>query len=202
MTNQNTEITNAEWEDIILRLQSYTLKLVKEKGWFRGDGTATYLSGKEIDDYVFEAIGRYLKNPEKHDPSKRSLIEYLKKHVIRSLVSNDLVSAENKTSSNLFAYENENEEEDDSAPFLDSILPHAEVFFDQEIDFKEIMSYIESEVKGDAIVENIFLGISGFGLKRAEIMEEFNMTPVEFDNGMRRLITIRSKAAKKYDIKK
>jgi len=202
MTNQNTEITNAEWEEILLRLQSYTRKLVKEKSWFRGDGTATFLSGKEIDDYVFEAIGRHLKNPEKHDPSKRSLIEYLKKHVIRSLVSNDLVSAENKTSSNLFAYENENEDEDDSAPFLDFILPHAEVFFDQEIDFKEIMCYIESEVKGDTIVENIFLGISGYGLKRAEIMEEFNMTPVEFDNGMRRLITIRGKAAKKYDIKK
>jgi len=202
MTNQNPEISNDEWEGIILRLQSYTRLLVKGKGWFRGNETTTFLSGKEIDDYVFEAIGRYLKNPEKHDPAKRSLVEYLKKHVIRSLVSNDLVSAENKTSSDVFAYENEKEDEDDSIPFLDSILPLAEVFFEQEIDYKEVMKYIESEAKGDVNVENIFLGLAGYGLKRAEIIKEFDMTPIEYDNGMRRLITIRNKAAKKYDIKK
>lgn len=202
MRNQNSEITNDEWEDIILRLQSYTRKLVKEKGWFRGEKAGIFLSGKEIDDYVFEAIGRYLKNPEKHNPTKRSLVEYLKKHIIRSLVNNDLVSAENQTSIDVFAYEKGSEDENDSASFLDSILPHAEAFFDEEIDFKEIMSYIESEVKGDTIAENIFFGISGYGLKRAEIMEEFGMTPVEYDNGMRRLITIRNKAAKEYDIKK
>lgn len=202
MTNQNAENTSIDWEKVILCLQSYTRSLLKGKGWFRGGETTTFLKGQKIDDYVFEAIGKYLRNPEKHDPSKRSLIEYLKKHLIRSLVSNDLVSAENKTSSDVFAYENENEDEDDSAPYLDSILPHAEVFFDQEIDYKEVMSYIESETKGDAIVENIFLGISGYGLKRAEIIKEFNMTENEFDNGMRRLITIRNKAAKKYDINK
>ncbi len=200
MTNQNPEIVNVEWEEIILRLQSYTRLLVKGKGWFRGGKITTFLSGKEIDDYVFEAIGRYLKNPEKHDPSKRTLIEYLKKHVIRSLVSNDLVSAENKTSTDVFAYENENGDEDEPSPFLDSILPYAEVFFDQEIDFEEVMSYIESEAKGDGHVENIFLGLEGYGMKRAEIIKEFNMTPIEYDNGMRRLITIRNKAAKKFDL--
>lgn len=202
MSNHISEVTNEEWEDIILRLQSYTRMLVKEKGWFRGVDAGIFISGKEIDDYVFEAIGRYLKNPEKHDPSKRSLVEYLKKHIIRSLVNNDLVSAENQTSSDVFSYEKENEDEDDSAPFLDSILPHAEVFFDEEIDFNEIMSYIESETKGDEHVENIFLGLVGYGMKRAEIIEEFGMKPTEYDNGMRRLITIRKKAANKYDIKK
>jgi hypothetical protein len=200
MTNQTAGNTSIDWEEVILCLQSYTRALVKGKGWFRGDETTTYLKGQEIDDYVFEAIGRYLRNPEKYDSSKRSLIEYLKKHLIRSLVSNELVSAENRTSSDVFAYDQE--DDDDSAPYLDSILPRAEVFFDQEIDFKEVMSYIDSEAKGDAIVENIFLGISGYGLKRAEIIKEFNMTPIEFDNGMRRLITIRNKAAKKYEIKK
>lgn len=204
MTNQTPEITNDEWKEIILLLHTYTRLLVKSKGWFRGDGTEMLLSGKEIDDYVFEAIGRYLEKPEKHDPTKRSLIEYLKKHVIRSLVNNDLRSAENRTSTDVFANKSESESvnDEDSTPFLDSILPHAEVFFDQEIDFKEIMNYIESEVKGDVDVENIFLGLVGYGMKRAEIIQEFNMTPSQYDNGMRRLITIRTKAAKKYDIKK
>jgi hypothetical protein len=195
-------MSEAEWQEVILCLQSYTRSLVDGKGWFRGEETTTYLKGKEIDDYVFEAIGRYLKNPEKYDPNRGSLKNYLRYNLIQSLVSNDLVSAENKTSSDIFAYENGEEGEDDSTPYLDAILPHAEVFFDQEIDFTEVMRYIESEVKGDSVVENIFLGITGYGLKRAEIIKEFNMTPLEFDNGMRRLITIRKKAAKKYDIKK
>jgi hypothetical protein len=202
MSNQISEITNEEWEDIILRLQAYTRMLVKEKGWFRGIDAGSYISGKEIDDYVFEAIGRFLKNPEKYDPTKRSLVEYLKKHIIRSLVNNDLVSLENQTSSDVFSVESEGEDEDDSSSFLDSILPHTEEFFDQEMDFNEIMDYIESEAKGDKQVEEIFLGLVGYGMKRAEIIEEFGMTSVEYDNAMRRLITIRKKAIKKYDIKK
>lgn len=201
MSSQNEENNSIDWEDVIPCLQSYTRSLVKGKGWFRGE-TTTFLKGQEIDDYVFEAIGRYLRNPEKFNPERGTLKNYLRYNLIQSLVSNDLVSAENRTSSDVFASENKNEGEEDSAPYLDSILPHATVFFDQEIDFKEVMSYIESETKGDVIVENIFLGISGYGLKRAEIIKEFNMTPLEFDNGMRRLITIRNKAAKKFDIKK
>ena len=172
------------------------------KGWFRGGETTIYLKGKEIDDYVFDAIEIYLRNPEKYNPNKGTLIKYLCYSVIRNLVRNDLVSGENRTTNNVFAYQNENETDDDSVPYLDSILPHAEVFFDQEIDFNEVMSYIEAETKGDSVVENIFLGISGYGLKRAEIIKEFSMTPDEYGNGMRRLITIRNKAAKKYGIVK
>lgn len=201
MINQTSQMTDAEWEEIIDCLQSYTRSLVEGKGWFRGEGTTVYLKGKEVDDYVFEAIGRFLRNPEKFNPDRGSLKNYLRLNLIQSLVSNDLVSAENRTSGDVFTYENEDENEDDSTPYLDAILPHAEVFFDQELDFNEIMSYIESQTKGDTIVENIFLGVTGYGLKRAEIIKEFNMTTVEFDNGMRRLITIRNKASKKYDIK-
>lgn len=195
-------MTDTEWEELILCLQSFTRSLVGGKGWFRGKESTTYLKGKEIDDYVFEAIGRYLRNPEKFNPERGSLKNYLRYNLIQSLVSNDLVSAENQTTSDVFAFNNDKDDEDDSAPYLDSILPHGEAFFDQEIDFKEVMSYIESEAKGDSVVENIFLGITGYGLKRAEIIKEFNMTPLEFDNGMRRLITIRKKTAQKYDIKK
>ncbi|MBK7965753.1 MAG: hypothetical protein IPK10_11030 [Bacteroidetes bacterium] len=200
MTNPNAENKEIDWEEVILRLQTLTRSLAKGKGWFRGVETTVYLKGKEIDDYVFEAIEIHLRNPEKFEPNKGSFIKYLFYSIIRNLVRYDLVSAENRTTNDVFAYQNDNEDEDNSAPYLDAILPYAEVFFDQEIDFKEVMSYIESEAKGDAIVENIFLGLSGYGLKRAEIIKEFNMTPVEYDNGMRRLITIRNKAAKKYDI--
>jgi hypothetical protein len=202
MANHNAENSDIDWEEIILRLQTFTRSLANGKGWFRGEETTIYLRGKEIDDYVFDTIEIYLRNPEKFDSTKGSLIKYLCYSIIRNLVRNDLVSAENRTTSDVFAYQNESENEDDSASYLDSILPHAEVFFDQEIDFNEVMSYIEAETKGDSIVENIFLGISGYGLKRAKIIKEFSMTPVEYDNGMRRLITIRNAAAKEYGILK
>ena len=200
MANYNAENINIDWEDIILRLQTFTRNLANGKGWFRGEQTTIYLRGREIDDYVFDAIEIYLRNPEKFDPNKGSLIKYLCYSIIRNLVRNDLISAENRTTNDVFAYQNESENEDDSVSYVDAILPHAEVFFDQEIDFNEVMSYIETETKGDSVVENIFLGISGYGLKRAEIIKEFSITPVEYDNGMRRLITIRNKAAKKYSI--
>ena len=165
MANLNAENTDIDWEEIILRLQTFTRSVANGKGWFRGEETTIYLRGKEIDDYVFDAIGIYLRNPEKFDPNKGSLIKYLCFSIIRNLVRNDLVSAENRTTNDVFAYQNERDDEDDSSPYLDAILPHAEVFFDQEIDFMEIMSYIETETKGDSVVENIFLGISGLSLE-------------------------------------
>lgn len=201
MSKQLPEISDEEWQEIILRLQAFTRFLVKDKGWFRGSEAGTYISGKEIDDYVFEAIGRYLKNPEKYDPSKRTLVEYLKKHLIRTLVNNDLVSSENQTSTDLFAFESENEDEEGKDTFIDTILPKVDAFYDDEIDYNEIMNFIESEAKGDEFVENIFLGLN-CGMKRADIIDEFGMTASDYDNAMRRLITIRKKAAQKYNIKK
>lgn len=199
MSKRLPEISNEEWKEIILRLQAYTLMLVKDKGWFRGSKAGTYISGKEINDYVFEAIGRYLKNPEKYDPSKRTLVEYLKKHIIRTLVNNDLVSAENQTSTDIFAFESENEDDDDSDTFIDAILPQVDAFYDDEIDYFNIMNFIESETNGDEYVEKIFLGLN-CGMKRADIIDEFKMSPADYDNAMRRLITIRKKAAQKYNV--
>lgn len=201
MSKQLPAISNEDWKEIILRLQAYTLMLVKDKGWFRGSETGVYISGKEIDDYVFEAIGRYLKNPEKHDPSKRTLVEYLKKHIIRTLVNNDLVSAENQTSTDLSFFESENEDDGSSDTFTDAIQPNMDAYYDDEIDYDNIMNFIESETKGDEFVENIFLGLN-CGMKRADIIDEFRMSPSDYDNAMRRLITIRKKAALKYHIKK
>jgi len=201
MSKQLPEISDEDWKEIIVRLQAFTRLLVKDKGWFRGSDSGTYISGKEIDDYVFEAIGRYLKNPEKFDPSKRTLVEYLKKHIIRTLVNNDLVSSENQTSTDLLAFEPENEDDEGTDNFIDAILPNVVAFYDDEIDYTEIMNFIESEAKGDEFVENIFLGLN-CDMKRADIIDEFKMTISDYDNGMRRLITIRKKAAQKYKIKK
>ncbi len=70
-----------------------------------------------------------------------------------------------------------------------------------EIDYKEIMNYVQGEIKGDEILEEIFLGICLNGLKRRDVIEEFNLSEKDFDNGMRRLQTILSRTAKKFDLK-
>jgi hypothetical protein len=111
------------------------------------------------------------------------------------------VSAENQTSTDLFAFESANEYDESSDTFADAILPKLDAYYDDEIDYENIMNFIESETKGDKFLENIFLGLN-CGMKRAEIIEEFGMSPSDYDNAMRRLITIRKKAAQKYNISK
>ena len=216
MDIQTEDKNSVDWEEVILRLQSYTRSLVSKKGWYRissivkidpkNEGKnkyeSTYIKGKEVDDYVYEAIEKYLGNIEKHDPQKGSLIDYLKYSVIRSLVSNDLVSSENRTSKDVFAHSNNLEDnEKDNGSYLDSILPYAHAYFDIEIDYTEIMNYVQGEIKGDEILEEIFLGICLNGLKRRDVIEEFNLSEKDFDNGMRRLKTILSRTAKKFDLK-
>lgn len=212
-----TEGNNSiDWEEIILRLQSFTRSFVSKKGWYRVSSVvkkdpksegenkyeSTYAEGKEVDDYVYEAIGKYLGNKEKHDPNKGSLVDYLKYNVVRSLVSNDLVSSENTTSKDVLVHSyNFEDDENDNSSYLDSILPYTEAYFDQEIDYSLIMKYVQGEINGDEIAEEIFLGICLNGLKRREVIEEFRISEKEFDNGMRRLKTILNKAAKKYDLK-
>lgn len=201
MSQQLQELSDEEWKKIITQLQAYTRMLVFGRGWFRGPKASAYIAGKEVDDYVFEAIRRYLEDPTKYDPSRRTLVEYLKKHIIRSLVNNDLVSAENKSTNDFYAIESENHGDIGSDTYINTILPKLEVFYDDEIDYNNIMRFIESEIKGDICVENIFLGLN-CGMKRADIIDEFGMTSSDFDNAMRRLITVRKRAAQKFTIEK
>lgn len=201
-SNQNGNNQPVDWEEVIYRLQAFTRSCVKGKGWFRGGKTSVFLSGKEIDDYVYGAIEKYLRSPEKHDPSKGSLIDYLNYNIVRTLVSNDLVSKENRTSQDVFSMaENLDEDEDDNGSYLDRILPFAGAFFDQEIDFNEVMTHIENEIKGDSIAEGIFLAVYSYGMKRREVIAEFKMTEDDYDNGLRRLKTVFNNAATKYDLK-
>ena len=204
MSDQNGKNTNIDWEAVYLQLYAYADALLKTKQWFRGEDTSSFLKGKQIHDYVSEAIEKFLTHSEKFDvTTKRSLVNYLKKHIIRTLVGNDAKSQENKTSKDIFAIaEQKEEDDDDSGSYLDSILPYAEALFDQEVDYKEIIIAIEKEVSKDKIVEEVYLGIKCYGLKRERVIKEFEMTKDDFDNGMRRLKTILKNTAKKYDLKK
>lgn len=195
MSTDTGNQTHIDWEEIILRLTAFTQSWTRGKPWFRGEKTATFLMGKEVEDYVYAAIGKYLEEPEKFDPGKGELLEYLKYNLVRSFVANDLRRKENNQTDDIFAEDNEEDEEDGSSSYSERVLPYTAALFPDDIDYNAIKEFIEKEVQGDADAENIFLGIYTYGMKRREVIEEFTMTAVAFDNGMRRLNTVINRAA-------
>lgn len=188
-----------DWEKMIIMLYAYTRSLVDGKGWFRGGSTKNYIGGKELEDYVYEAITRYLEKPNLYDPSKGTLTKFFKYYIIRALVNNDLVSSENRTSQDLAIFETD---EDDNINYEERHSELIETFFDEEIDYSDIIQHINTEVANDGIVAKIFKGVTEENLKRREIIEIYKISSTDFDNGMRRLKTILKSVAKRFDIKK
>lgn len=195
MSTDTSNQTHIDWEEIIVRLTAFTRSWTRGKPWFRGEKTATFLMGKEVEDYVYAAIGKYLEEPEKFDPNKGEVLEYLKYNLVRSFVANDLRKKENNQTDDIFAEDSEEDEEDGSSSYSERVLPYTAALFPDYIDYNAIKEFIEKEVQGDADAENIFLGIYTYGMKRREVIEEFTMTAVAFDNGMRRLNTVINQAA-------
>jgi len=174
--------------------------MLKSKNWFRGKNTTVYLKGKEVHDYVSEAIERFLKNPSQYDEKKSSLLKYFEYYIIRSLISNDIRSSENRSTQDVFLVPSQKDENNDSN-YWDYVLPYIDMFFDQQLDYDLIMTQIETEIKDDKIVEEIFLGVCCDGLHRREVIAEFGMSENDFDNGIRRLGTILNRIANKYKLK-
>jgi hypothetical protein len=192
MSTQTGVPASIDWDEIILRLVAFTRSLAKGKQWFRGGKTDSFLMGKQAEDYAFIAIGKYLEEPEKFDASKGELLDYLQYNLVRSLVGNDLRKKENRLTQDVFAHCDD--DDDEHAPYLDRILPHIEALFPDDIDYEAVKDYIEKEIQGDADAENIFLGLYTYGMKRREVIKEFEMQANAFDNGMRRLTTVLNRA--------
>ncbi|AZI24163.1 hypothetical protein EA772_01925 [Pedobacter sp. G11] len=187
------------WDELYLQLFAYTDSLLKANTWFRKGKIDSFLEGKQVHDYVSAAIEKFLSEPYKYDPAKRSLVGYLKVHIIRSLVSNDVNKAENKTTSDLDFINND--EDGDELNIMEALLPYVDAYFDQQIDHDKILNDIKEEIKSDEIVKKIFEAHCQNGLLRREILMEYNMDANAFDNGMKRLKTVLKKTAKKYDLR-
>lgn len=197
MSSISTE--EPDWEGVIPILYAFTKGVLKGKTWFRGKDPGVFLQGKQIDDYVYDAIGRYLEHPEKFKPEKGSLIDYLKFNLIKTLVGNDLRSQENQTTNDIFN-DTGSENEVDNYNYLDTILPYVEAYFDQQVDYDNVMSEIASIVEGENEVEQIFVSIYGYEMKPREIMNEFGMSKETYNNAFRRLKTIIKNVVKKFDL--
>lgn len=191
---ENSIDNSIDWEDIIVRLEAFTRSLLKRQHWFHGGSVNTFLKGKEMRDYVYEGIGRFLKHPEKYDSSKGDLVSYLKYNLIRSLVSNDVTSDENKHGHDVFGNCEAFDEDDEDSSYLDRILPYLEPMFLDDLDYTRIREYIQERIKGDSHVEDIFLGIYSENMKRREIIAEFSMSEKDYNNALRRLQTVMNEA--------
>lgn len=202
MHTQTDTIEEIDWEQILIPLEAYALSFAKKQSWFRGSDTSVFLEGKEIRDYVYEGIGRFIENPEKFDQSKGTLLNYLKYNLVRSLISNDVNKSENKLSKDIFTQLMVDDESDNTTSYLDRVMPFVNALFDEEIDYVEIIAEIEQQIKGDKIPEEIFIGLNAYGLKRSEIMDEFKMSSKDFDNGMKRLQTVLRGVALRFNLKK
>lgn len=201
MSTETGNGQNIDWEEILLELTAFTLSWARGKAWFRGKGTTSFLMGKEVNDYVYEAIGRYLEHPGKFNPAKGRLIDYLQYQLVRSLISNDVRKSENKLTDNVFAVDGHDGDDEANSNYAESILPYTAALFPDNIDYAAISQFIEKGIAGDKEVENIFLGLYTYGLKRGEVIKEFNMQPADYDNAMRRLTTIMNGAAVNFKTK-
>lgn len=176
-----------DWDELYLCLYAFTDKLLKKKRWFRRIEDGSTIKGKQVHDYVSDGIEQYLTCPEKHKPAKGSLSDYIKFNIIRTLVRNDVVSAENRSSFDLFAGSDDEEYADYG--YVESLLPYTKALIDEQLDYDAVIAYIEKQAEDDNVVEEILLGLT-MNLKRREIIEEFQMKASDYDNGKRRLDTI------------
>lgn len=202
MHTETINLTDSEWEEILLRLTAFAHSWAKGRGWFRGKATTTFLEGKQADDYALAAIGRYLEEPHKYDPQKGSLIDYLKYNLVRSFIANDIRKQENLTTVDIFARDEQQDGDEDTSLYSERVMPYTAALFPDDIDYAAIKTYIEGEIQGDKDAENILLGVYTWGMKRREIIEEFNMTPAAYNNGLRRLDTVVARAARFFTEKK
>lgn len=197
--NDLTKADDIDWEELLPKLLAYTHRLLNSLDWFRGKRTDTFLKGKKLEDYVYEAIGEYLANPEKFKPEKNdSLEKFLCFSIIRRLVWNDIQSKENTTTRHIVILQDESEDE---VHTMEDLFPYIEATFDQQMDYDRVVEYIEEQIKDDKILENIYIGRCHFGLKRGEIITEFELGTKDYDNGVRRLNTILQTAATIFQIK-
>ncbi|MFD2574627.1 hypothetical protein ACFSUS_28605 [Spirosoma soli] len=196
-----TEIkTDKDWEDLYECLYIFTHKLLKSKRWYKKLDSHSFIKGKQVHDYVLAGVEEYYLNEEKYNPKKGSLENYIKFNIIRNLVRQDAVSLENKTNLDIYKKSASLETDELDSSYVESLFPFVENYFGDEIDYDIITNHINTEIAGDTIVEDIFLGIIS-DLKRSKIIEEFGMSASEYDNGMRRLKTVLKNTANKFSLK-
>ena len=124
-------------------------------------------------------------------------MNYLKYSIIRNLVRNDARSPENRLTDDIYKWD-DNDDDENSVPYSERIIPLVAASFPEDIDYEAIKDYVQKEIAGDAEMEEVFLGTYLEGMKRVDVIRDFNMSAKTYDNAHRRLKTVFKNAAKHF----
>lgn len=188
------------WKHTLPELLAYAKGQLNARESFRGNNPDAFVKGKEAEDYVHEAVAKYLEKPEQYDPNKGPLIKFLKYYILRRLVSNDLRSPDNKLYVDLFSWQGDEGSTDTEIP-VDAFLPLIRPSFDDELDYPQIIQDIQTQLEQDPVALIIFQLIKRQGYKRREVIQQEQFTERQFDYAMKKVDRAIKKVASKYNIK-
>jgi hypothetical protein len=191
------DFNSPEGKQLIKNLYAYAWELYK--GLYQSEVNGR---GKSYKDYVIQALENRLRETDGYDPLKGPLEYYLKYHIIRRALYNDLPPAVKKE-----YMEWREKAKVSEAPLILPEPVEVQEMPDEELPFftlsegdrATLFAEIERLIGNDDVVKRIYVAIAhnsfNFG-DRAEICEAYHMTKNEFDNGRRRLKTILRNAFK------
>lgn len=168
---QFRELKGFDWRTISRILTAYAVALLKFK-------KLRSINGKESKDYVQESITLLFEGKRKwNKKTTPDILDFLKS-TVKSLISNDLTSKRQQTTSNITE---ENQESIENK--------HASTFTTEDeqicLDFKR---EIKAAVKGDQTLE-IYVEFLDYGFEDEELAEACKITIQELKKAKRRLRT-------------
>ncbi len=161
-------LSQQNWEDIILKLTSYANYIIKRLCWNSSYGNLP--RGLKADDIALEAIEKVWTGSRNWNPDKiPDLLLYLK-GVVKSLLSNLVNSNDNRKY--IISIDQTNCQS--NGDLIDQIKDNSSSI-DSTVEFEEIRKMIWKDIKWD---EDEFLVLTGLeeGLKPKQISEELNLS--------------------------
>lgn len=164
------ELEKQDWAVIIKSATLHAVYQLKYYGLWNRRG----LKGYSAQEIAMEAIEKIYLGEWQWNPEKSKLLDYLKFHVIRGLVSNLAKSSEFKST-----HEIESSELNEVAQLeSDGII--------ETMNQDQILEILRQEISSDEQAGIIFEELL-IGLKRSEICEKYNWEKRVYDNASRRL---------------
>jgi DNA-directed RNA polymerase specialized sigma24 family protein len=154
-----------DWQATIVKLTAYAVSLCLYR-------KVPLPGGQEPEDLAMEAIDRVFRQERCWDPEKHpDLMNYLKS-VVKSLLSNELTSAEGST----------HHESVDKAAGILSEAPTRE----EELYYEELDQHILIRLRGDPLLCLVYKALKD-GYKPGEISEEYGLDIQNVRNAQKRL---------------
>lgn len=164
------ELENQDWPFLIKAGTLHAVYQLKYYGLWNRRG----IKGYSAEEIAMEAIEKIYTGEWKWNPEKSSLLDYLKYHVIRGIVSNLAKSSEFQTTYN----------RDSSELFWVTDQKNEEII--ETVSQNQIIASLRKLISSDNEVMTVFEELL-LGFKRSEICEKYKWENKTYDNASRRL---------------